>query len=300
VKDRISVSNENPTAIKLIVTDVDGTLLNSEHKLSERNSKALKAAAEQGIHLVLATGKSQASCTALLEELKIPAYGIYLQGLATVNTEGKVMSQRTLDPDVSRQVITYADERGFSLVAYSGQRLIARAMNAQIEEYTIRYHDPMPEAVGPLQNLLWTTPIHKLTAIGEPRAIMALRWQLNTQLGGTARLMQAGVPNMLEILPPNGGKGAALKALLKELQVPSEQAMAIGDAENDLEMLEIAGIGVAVGNADQKVKDAADHVVASNDEDGVAEAIERFALAKAPDDKPSSESETSKTEEKKS
>ncbi|MCC6616675.1 MAG: HAD family phosphatase [Anaerolineae bacterium] len=293
------MSNEKPTAIKLIVTDVDGTLLNSEHKLSERNAKALKDAAAQGIHIVLATGKSQASCAALLEELKIPAYGIYLQGLTTVNAEGKVMSQRTLDPDVSRQVITYADERGFSLVAYSGQRLLARATNPQIEEYTVRYHDPMPEAVGPLQNVLWTTPIHKLTAIGEPRAIMALRWQLNTQLGGTARLMQAGVPNMLEILPPSGGKGAALKALLKELQVPSEQAMAIGDAENDIEMLEIAGVSIAVGNADQKVKDAAGHVVASNDEDGVAEAIERYALPQPASDATASTSEPSKTEEPK-
>ncbi|MBE0690039.1 MAG: HAD family phosphatase [Anaerolineae bacterium] len=294
------MSNEKPIAIKLIVTDIDGTLLNSEHKLSERNANALKAAAAQGIHLVLATGKSPASCAALLEQLKLPAYGIYLQGLMTVNAEGKVMSQRTLDPEVARQVITYADERGFSIVAYSGQRLLVRATNAQIEEYTVGYNDPKPEAVGPLQNLLWTTPIHKLTAIAEPRAVLALRWQLNTQLGGTARLMQAGVPKMLEILPPNGGKGAALKALLKELQVPSEQALAIGDAENDLEMLQIAGVAVAVGNADQKVKDAADHVVASNDEDGVAEAIERFALAASPADAKSEKSETSKAEETKS
>lgn len=293
------MSSENPTPIKLIVTDVDGTLLNSEHGLSERNTAALKAAAAQGIHLVLATGKSPASCASILEQLGVPVYGLYLQGLLTVNAEGKTLSQQTLDPEVARQVITYADERGYSVVAYSGNRLLTRAMNAEVEAYTVRYHDPVPESTGPLQNLLWTTPIHKLTAIGEPRAIVALRWQLNTQLGSSVRLMQAGVPNMLEILPPKGGKGSALKALLKELQIPSEQVLALGDAENDMEMLEIAGIGVAVGNAHEKVKAAADHVVASNDEDGVAEAIERFVPSVATTSAKPGETEASKAEETK-
>ncbi len=87
---------------------------------------------------------------------------------------------------------------------------------------------------------------------------------------------------MLEILPNGASKGAALKTLIKDLGVSSESVMAIGDAENDIEMIQLAGIGVAVGNAGQAVKDAADVVVASNDADGVAEAVERYVLQTEP------------------
>jgi hypothetical protein len=83
---------------------------------------------------------------------------------------------------------------------------------------------------------------------------------------------------MLEVLPPNGSKGDALRVLLDELNIPAEQVMALGDGENDIEMLQLAGIGVAVGNASPLLKAVADQVVASNDDDGVAEAIERFVL----------------------
>src|SRR5690606_17087092 len=110
--------------------------------------------------------------------------------------------------------------------------------------------------------------------------INALRWQLNMQLGGTARLVQAGIPDMLEILPPGTSKGSALKTLLKEMNIAPANVLAIGDGENDIEMLQLAGIGVAMGNALQPVKDIANHVVSNNDADGVAEAIEAFALKK--------------------
>jgi hypothetical protein len=83
---------------------------------------------------------------------------------------------------------------------------------------------------------------------------------------------------MLEVLPPNCSKGAALRILLKDLHISPDNVLAIGDAENDIEMIQLAGIGVAMGHAAQQVKDAADEVVGSNDEDGFAEAVERFVL----------------------
>jgi hydroxymethylpyrimidine pyrophosphatase-like HAD family hydrolase len=117
-----------------------------------------------------------------------------------------------------------------------------------------------------------------ITRKGEARKIKALRWQLGKQLDGAGRLVQAMIPDMLEVLPPNASKGAALKTLLKELGVAPQNVLAMGDGENDIEMLQLAGIGVAVGNADQRLKDIADHVVGTNDEDAVAQVIERFVL----------------------
>jgi hypothetical protein len=275
--------------IKLIVTDVDGTLLNSEHNLTERCTKALQSAAALGIQIVLATGKSPTSTAPIVEQLKLPVYSIVIQGMLTVDPHGKTLSQLTLHPDVARQVITFADDRGFTLMAYSGSRLLARNVNALVEAHTAPYHEPAPELCGPMQNLLWTTPIHKLVALGEPRAITGLRWQLTAQVGGSARVVQAGVPAMVEVLPPGGGKGPALKTLLKELRIGADQVMAIGDAENDLDMIQMVGLGIAVENAQPKVKEAAKVTVASNDADGVAEAIERFVLAQAQPSTPPAE-----------
>jgi Cof subfamily protein (haloacid dehalogenase superfamily) len=271
-------------SIKLIVTDLDGTLLNSQHALSERNLQAINAARAQGIQVVLATGKTRGSALSVLEKLNLDTPGIFVQGLVTHAADGSIRQQLTLDPAVARQVITFAEDRGFALMAYSGTRLLVRQRNHDTDLF-LEYGEPEPEIVGPLQNILDTTPINKIAAVhrADPRRITALRWQLNMQLNGTARLMQAGVAATVEILPKNGSKATALKALFKELKIAPAQVLAIGDGENDIEMLQTAGIGVAVKNAHANVQGAADHVVASNDEDGVAEAIERFALTKETD-----------------
>lgn len=264
--------------IQAVVIDLDGTLLNSKHELTPRVEAAVKAVIAQGIHVILATGKTRNAGTALVEKLGIKSPGIYLQGLAVYDADGKIMYQQTLDPALTRQVLTFMEDRGFFMIAYSGERILTKVHSDEAIDATTRYHEPAPEVIGALQNVAGELPIHKVMAIGEPRAIVSLRWQLGFQVGSSGRLMQAGVPTMLEVLPPNGGKGPALRWLLKELKFNPEQVVAIGDAENDIEMIRLAGVGVAMGQASKDVKDAADAVVATNDADGVAEAIDRFVL----------------------
>jgi Cof subfamily protein (haloacid dehalogenase superfamily) len=268
--------------IKLIATDIDGTLLNSQHELTERTEKALKAAIEQGVQVVLATGKSRISGLDTIQRLNLDTPGIYLQGLAIYNPDGTIRWQQILDPKVALTAINCGEDRGFTMVAYSGTRVMCRTRNRDTDEL-IKYHEGEPEAVGPLQNILDAVPVNKVLAIklAQPRAVTALRWQLGTQVHGSAKLVQA-LDDMLEIVPPGTSKGAALKMLLKDLDISAENVLALGDAENDIEMVQLAGIGVAVGNANEKLKAVANHVVASNDEDGVAEAIERWALAAEP------------------
>jgi Cof subfamily protein (haloacid dehalogenase superfamily) len=268
--------------IKLMAIDLDGTLLNSQHQMTEKTEKALKSAIAQGVKVVLATGKTRFSGNKIIEALGLTTPGVYLQGLAVHYHDNSIRHQLTLNPDVARRVITFAEDRGFDVVAYSGTRILVRAIQNGAEELHTRYHEPMPEAVGPLQNILGDTQINKLLIIkqNDPRKVTAIRWQLSMQLNAKeARLTQA-LSDMLEVLPPGASKGAALKTLLKEMDVKPEEVLAIGDAENDTEMIQLAGIGVAMGNASEKLKAVAEYVVASNDEDGVAEAVERFVLKK--------------------
>jgi Cof subfamily protein (haloacid dehalogenase superfamily) len=267
-------------SIELVAVDIDGTLLNNEYLMSERNEKVLKEAIDQGITIILATGKTYASAKLIIERLELKTPGIYNQGLTVYKSDGTLDYQKILDPEIARQVITFAEDRGFSMVAYSGNRLLARTINPDTEQFHSKYHEPMPDVVGPLQNILNEIPINKILAVktGEPKKITALRWQLDKQLNGKVQMTQA-LPHMLEVLPPGNSKGAALKTLLKQMNVDAKHVMAIGNAENDIGMLELAGVSVAVGNATQMLKDVADHVVTDNDQDGVAEAIEKFVLA---------------------
>jgi Cof subfamily protein (haloacid dehalogenase superfamily) len=266
--------------IKLIAVDLDGTLLTSDHKMSEVNAKAIKVALEAGIQVVIATGKTYVSATWLYEKLNLKTPGVFNQGTVICNADGSLRSQQTLSPQIARQIITFADDRDYLTGIYSGNRILVRKMHARIEQLTTYYHEPMPEAVGPLQNALDTTPVHKLIILApdDPRRITALRWHIRMQVNGGGRALQTGIGDQLEILPPKSSKGAGVTALIKELGIPAGQVMAIGDGENDLEMLQLAGLGVAMGNAPESVKAVAKAVVSSNDQDGVAEAIRRFVL----------------------
>lgn len=272
------------TEIKLIAVDLDGTLLNSDHKISERTADALRKAVAQGIKVVLATGKTPFSGRDIVKQFGIDAPGIYVQGLTVVFPDGETKQLAQLDAGLARSVITFAEERGFDVIAYSGGQTYTRVDNVGARELTEAYGESAPQIVGPLQNMLDSTPISKLLFFKrrEPRKITALRWQLGTQINGKARLVQA-LDDALEMLPTGASKGKALKLVLKDLGIDAKEVLAIGDGENDIEMIELAGIGVAMGNASPKLKAVAKHEVASNDADGVAEALERFVLkAEAP------------------
>ncbi|MCA0456418.1 MAG: Cof-type HAD-IIB family hydrolase [Chloroflexi bacterium] len=267
--------------IKLIAIDLDGTLLNSNHEMTERTETVLKTALSKGIRVIIATGKTFLSSRHIVKRLGTNTPGIYNQGTITFNSDGTVHSQQVIDKVTARQVITYAEDRGYIVGVYSGTRILVRKLTQRMQELTTYFHEPMPEAVGPLQNILETTPVNKIIIFypHDPRRVQALRWQLSMQIDTGTRLLSAGIPDELELLPTGASKGSALKVLLKEMGIPASQVMALGDGENDVEMLELAGIGVAMGNASEHVKSIANVTTKTNDEDGVAEAVEKYVLA---------------------
>ena len=275
------MTESKPTQpIKLIAIDLDGTLLNTNHEMTERTEKVLKAAMAQGVRVLIATGKTYASAKHIVKRLGLTTPGIYNQGTITFNNDGSVHSQQVIDTLLARQVITFAEDRGYLVAVYTGSRILVRKMSKRMEELTTHFHEPMPEEVGPLQNILDTTVVNKIIAIypDDPRRIQALRWQLSMQIGGGARVLSVGIPDEIELLPTNASKGTALKVLLKEMGISANQAMAIGDGENDIEMLQLAGLGVAMGNANDHVKSFAQAITKTNDEDGVAEAVEKYVI----------------------
>jgi Cof subfamily protein (haloacid dehalogenase superfamily) len=262
--------------IRLIATDIDGTLLNTRHELTPRTEQALRRAMQQGVEVVLATGKTYFSGAGIIRQLGLTSPGVYVQGLVITGPEGEVLRSQTLEPEVVRHVTAFTEAEKRLLLGYTGARIVMSEENT-FADALVAYHEPRPEVVGPLSLISGSTQFNKLIVTCEPEEMALLRQKLSRHIDGSATLVRSA-PALLEILPVGASKGAGLAWLLERLGVPQTEVLAIGDAENDIEMLRMAGIGVAVGNAMQAVKEAADVIVAGNDEDGVAEAVERFVL----------------------
>lgn len=260
--------------IKLVAIDLDGTLLDSNHQLSERNANAVQKLINKGIEVVLATGKTRASAESLIARFNFESPGIYNQGLIVYNADGTVRHQQTLDNGVVRRIITFAEDRGYKVALYSGTRILCRP-DFDREHFT-KFGEPEPEVTGPLVNLLNEISVNKIAIHGTQRKVNALRWQLEAQYDGDVSILQAHIPTEIEVLPLGANKGKTLFVLAKELKIKPENILAIGDGANDEEMIRMAGIGVAMENASDVVKEVAQYITSSNDDDGVAQALEKY------------------------
>lgn len=271
-------THPNNHPIRLIALDLDGTLLSSDGSLSERNAQAIQTAVSRNIHVILATGKSRASALHLIEQLGLQTPGVYVQGVMVHNADGSVRYAAEIEGETAVQLITFAEEAGLPHIAYSRGRILTPYDTSYRRRLYQRYHEPEPQVVGPLLPYLAGAPVNKLL-ISDEANNDATRARLKALVGDRAHVTQA-IPDYVEVLPAGVSKGGSVRRVLDDFGIDPVHALAIGDGENDLEMLQMAGVGVAMGNAKAIVRAAADWVTASNDENGVALAIERFALGK--------------------
>ncbi len=263
----------NTPNIKLIALDLDGTLENSQHVITPRTQAAVAAAQAQGMTVIIATGKTYYSGRQAREKLGLSTPSVHAQGLMVYAGDGSILYERDLSAEILREVVDAAAQFDADVIAYSRGRTLATERNAHTSVLE-KYGEPPLTVVADLLD----APAQKLIAVADPAQIVRLRAVLAEQLAERASLVQANLTNMLEILPIGASKGDGVQRVLDHLGLDSAEMLAIGDGENDIEMLQMAAIGVAMGNAGQHVKDSADFVTASNDEDGVALAIEKFVL----------------------
>lgn len=271
--------------VQLIALDLDGTLLTSQHEVSPRSRAAIKRAHELGIKVMLATGKTLYSARQLISDLGISTPGVFVQGTVIHNADGSVRQQHVLPIPMLRKVIPFVEQRGCCVLVYSGEQILIKQADPRAD--LTRYHEPAPKIVGSLINALNTYPFNKIIVAGnDPRQARAVSWQLQQMIGSEVKITFAGIPQQFEILPKGIHKGQGVESVARDMGIDAAHVMAIGDADNDIEMLAFAGISVAMGHASDVVKAAAKYVTATNDQDGVAEAIERYVLPKPADPVP--------------
>lgn len=268
---------------KIIALDLDGTLTNSKKEISKRNKEAIRDAQKQGHVVVLASGRPTPGVWSVARRLDMDFNGGYMLSYNGAKIQdcrtGEILYQRTMPEEIVPQLFSLAKEKGIGMMTYQKHGIISGEIVDDYMELEARINGlKIYSHANPASQLL--TPVNKCLGTAEPEWAAQLEDEFRERFGDSIDVGRSE-PFFLELIPKGVGKGESLKKLCELLGQGVEDLIAIGDGYNDYSMIACAGFGVAMANAQDIVKEAADYITASNDEDGVAVAIEKFILAKA-------------------
>lgn len=263
---------------KALVLDIDGTLTNSRKEITPATKSAIQDLMKRGNRVVLASGRPTPGMRRYEEELELEKYGGYLlsyNGARVIDCfTGEVIYQRLLPLALLPGMYRFAKGNGCGLITYLGSDVISAfpvdpyvALEARINGLPVREVDHFTEFVD--------FDINKCLMTAEPEKAERLEKELREQYGDRASIYRSE-PYFIEIMPKDVNKATSLDKILPVLGVKREETVCCGDGFNDISMIRYAGVGVAMGNAQQVVKEAADYVTAANDEDGLVQVIRRF------------------------
>jgi len=261
---------------KLIALDVDGTLLTDDHRITEPTKRTIREIYEEGAKIVLCTGRGPTNTEPVMKELGFEGIMITHNGAATVESPSRSLLS----------IFSFPLEAVMPLIEYCREHRIQFDINTPFDLYTdflhegaaVMYKDFMVKPrILPDITTLSEAPV-KFTLTGDIRVMdrAESRW---SRLGDQLRLLRSG-DRFIDIMNAEASKGNALRKLAEQWGIPREQILAIGNYNNDLEMIEYAGLGIAMGNSPDEVKRLADAETDSNNRDGVHKALQKYVLGR--------------------
>lgn len=262
----------------LLVLDLDGTLTNSKKEISPRNLQTLLRLQQNGVRLVLASGRPTFGIAPLADALHMKEYGgfilSYNGGEIIEWGTGSLLYKNLLPDDVLPVLYTAAVRNNQAILTYDNEYILTENPDneyvhkeAFLNRMKIRAVDDFLEAVH--------RPLPKCLIVGDPDRLIRTEAELSLRLQGQISVYRSE-PYFLELVPMGIDKAQSLSVLLDKLELTREAMVAMGDGYNDLSMIKFAGMGVAMANAQEPVKQAAEYITLSNDEDGVAAAVEEL------------------------
>ena len=267
---------------KLLVLDVDGTLLNDEREISKRTLAALLKVQQMGVRIVLASGRPTYGLMPLAKTLELGNYGGFVlsyNGCQIIKAQnGEILFERRINPEMLPYLEKKARKNGFAIFTYHDDTLITDSPDneyikneALLNNLKIIREDEFSTAID-------FAPCKCMLVSDKEKALIGMEQHCEKRLAGTLDAFRSE-PYFLEVVPCGVNKANTLGALLEHLGVTREEVIAVGDGVCDVTMLQLAGMGVAMGHSQDSVKVCADYVTASNEEDGVALAVEKLILA---------------------
>lgn len=263
---------------KLIALDIDGTLTNSKKEISTPTREALLQIQKDGYVVVIATGRPTGGVRDLADELELDKFGSYVlsyNGGNITNWKTKeVIYQQTLNPGIIPELYKYAVSKNLGIITYENNTIIAGTdinkymqLESDITKLEIKKVDNFEEYVN--------FPCTKCLISGEPEEVEKAEKELKNHYNSLLNIFRSE-PFFLEVMPKGIDKANSLVKLLSSLGLTTEQMICCGDGFNDISMIEIAGLGVAMENAQEQVKAAADFITKSNDDNGILHVINKF------------------------
>lgn len=262
----------------IIALDLDGTLTNSKKEITPRTYDALMAAQQRGVKIILASGRPVYGMEHLAEQLRMEEYGGYVLAfnggkLIDWRTKEVIMEQKLPNELVAR-IYHSAVDADLAVLTYRGKTIVTnKAFDRHVMHNAYINRLPLVELDDFLNEIEY--PVNKCLIVGEPERLAVLEKKMLAEYGDTMGIFRSQ-PFFLECVPPGIDKAHTLEILCSKRGIKKEEIIACGDSWNDLSMIEYAGLGVAMGNAVDDLKAKADYVTASNEEDGIAEVIDRF------------------------
>lgn len=260
--------------IKMLVVDIDGTIMSEKRGISENLKKHVSALIKNDIKVVIATGRMHCSAMHIAKELGTDSPIISYQGGLIKDTNHNTILVKHCDENLAREIIEYLRKENFHINIYINDNLIVEDESEYIKDYAkgkfIDY-----EIVKTLDNVSFEG-LNKILAIDHDtqrieKLVEALSKEYKEQL-----YIVKSTPHFCEISNPEATKGNGIRFLANQWNIKQDEIMAIGDQDNDIEMLLAAGVRVAMGNATENLKKVANFITKSVDEDGVIHAIKEF------------------------
>ena len=286
--------------MKCIASDMDGTLLNEDQKISEENRKALEAVRDMGGQVIIATGRSFKEARLVLDEINFNCPIISMNGAAVYDQKGELITSQPISFEELDSAITFLEEAGLYFELYTNHGVFSKNPERAIDTLVDIVLSANPEhdredvrrrALARIEYgfLFETQDYHALIKEEDMQVFKILVFslykdQLSQAAQGLARfdgltITSSGKGN-IEINHRGISKGNALEKLLSQYGIPLEETIAIGDNLNDVSMFEKAGLSIAMGNARDDIKRICKDTTLSNKEDGVAHAIYRYMVSK--------------------
>lgn len=268
----------NSIAYRAIALDLDGTLTNHDKEVTPITRQALMKAQKDGAHIILASGRPTYGIAPIADHLEIDKYDGYVlsyNGGKIVNwqTKEEIYSNH-LPNDVIPILYNYAKGKGHALLGYSGKEIITEMPDDEYVKEESRINKMQIRKVNNLMESLEPNPT-KLLMTGDPSLMIKAEEELSELVGNKMDVFRSA-PFFIELVPKGIDKAQSLNRLLGLIGLTPNDMIAFGDGYNDLSMLKLAGIGVAMANAVPEVRAEADFITKSNEEDGVAFAIQKF------------------------
>lgn len=265
---------------KLAVFDMDGTLLNSNGEISQENLKALDYLKEKGIRVIIATGRPGELLKKYTDDLKIDEFVVTCNGSVIANPfKDDVLHENTIDKESVVKVVDMCEEYNYGYLLYTKDAIVSR------DNSRLRLYKKMGRAYikRHLANIVETEDSDFIKHNFAPNKILLtesdpLRYNEMVEKVSQLKTVESAQSfrGALDLSPIGDTKGSAVAKLCIHYGILKEEVIAFGDNHNDLSMIEYAGMGVAMGNAEEVVKQAANFVTLSNNDNGIAHAIYKF------------------------